>query len=105
MKGLGTISCSNVNHPNSQCITLTYTIKDIGKFSDAKPLAKELNGVASEEGVVEVTVKDLGTKDEQTDMKWKAKDCTDEAGLHTIKKKLDIFLKKEGGQTTLDEHG
>ena len=103
MKAIGTISTSNVNHPTAECKQLTYTIKDIGEFEDAEPLGKELDKVSEQTGIIEVTVSNLGTDEEETNMKYKLKECGSEKMYHDIKKKLDLFLKKKGGQTTLDE--
>lgn len=100
---MGTISCSNVNHPTAECTTLTYSIKDIGKLENAPKYAKKLDEASGEEGSIEIILHDYGTDNEQTDMKWKIKDCAKENQLHSIKKKLDVVVKTLGGQTTLDQ--
>jgi len=98
----GSISVSNVNGEN-QCITLTYSIKNVGNLLQARKLVSELNDLHSEEGVnANVEIIDLDTDEEIIDLKYKVKSCAGEGTAHDLKETLDKFLKKKGGQTTLD---
>lgn len=103
LRAIGTISVSNVESPNKECITLTYTIKNVGSISKAKALRGELDDVTGEESFVGLEVKDAFTSDETWNMSYKIKLCDDETTARNHKVALDKFLKKKGGQTTLDE--
>jgi len=102
IKAMGTISTSNVNNPNSQCITLTYTISNVKNMKAVAVLTGELDEIHSETSQVDIEVKDYGGDGEAYKMKYKVKTCENEATAHIVKHKLDSFLKKKGGQTTLD---
>jgi hypothetical protein len=103
LKAMGTISTSNVNNPNSECITLTYAISGVSSLTGVKKLSEELDELHNEEAKVDLELKNYGDKDLQSiKMKYKVKTCSSEKDAHTIKEKLDKFLKKQGGQTTLD---
>lgn len=98
----GSISVSNVNGSN-QCITLTYSIKNVGNLLQARKLVSELDDLHDEEGVdssIEMT--NFDTDEEIIDLKYKVKSCAGEGTAHDLKETLDKFLKKQGGQTTLD---
>jgi len=103
LRAIGTISVSNVESPNKECITLTYSIKDVGSISKAKALRGELDNVTGDESSIGLEVKDAFTSDETWNMSYKIKLCEDEAVARKHKIALDKFLRKKGGQTTLDE--
>ena len=103
IKAMGTISTSNVNNPNSECITLTYTIQGLKNMKAIGILTGELDGlIGGEESHVDVEIKNLGEEYISYKMKYKVKTCDSEERAHDIKADLDKFLKKKGGQTTLD---
>lgn len=98
----GTISVSNVNGEN-QCITLTYSIKNVGKILDARKLVTELDDLHDEEEISAIVeINEFDTSLEVIDLKYKIKNCAAEPEAHIIKEKFDRFVKKKGGQTTLD---
>lgn len=103
LKGYGHINVANVNSETSECITLTYAIKHVGSVSKANQLKKELDDISGEESIASVEITNLGDKDEDVDMKYKVKTCDSEKRAREIKKDLDLYLKKKGGQTTLTE--
>jgi len=103
MKANGHINTSNLLG-KSECITLTYSIKDVGNPTKAKTLKTELDKISGEESVVNLEMANISTEDEQTDMKYKIKLCDSDKIARDIKLKLDKYLTKKGGQTTLDEH-
>ena len=94
---------SNVNSEKSECITLTYTVSNIGKISDVQKLNEELDALHDEDSVCDYEVRNFGSPDQEIKLKHKIKTCDSEANGHDIKEKLDQFIKKRGGQTTLDE--
>lgn len=102
LKSMGTISTSNVNNPNSECITLTYTITGLEKLAALARLGVELDELHNEQSTIDVEIKDYGGGDFALKMKYKIKTCQDEKLAHNIKANLDKFLKRRGGQTTLD---
>ena len=98
----GSISTSNVNGSN-QCITLTYSIKNVGNLLQARKLVVELDDLHDEAettAIAEIT--NFETDEEIIDIKYKVKSCEGEGTAHALKETLDKFLKKKGGQTTLD---
>jgi len=103
LRGHGHINVSNVNSPNSECITLTYSIKNVGSVTKASQLRKELDDITGEESKTQVEISNLGDQEETVDMKYKVKTCEHEARAREIKQDVDKFLMKKGGQTTLTE--
>jgi hypothetical protein len=104
LRASGSISVSNLNSKKSECITLTYSIKNVGSLANVKHLAKELDNTSGlDDGAVEVLITAFNTKAETIDMKYKVKNCEDTEDLRTVKEDLDKYLKLKGGQTTLDE--
>ena len=99
---MGTISTSNVNNPNSECITLTYAITGVKSQKGVKDLTQELDQLHNDESKVDLEIKDFDGDLQSLKMKYKVKSCDSEENAHIIKAKLDKFLKKQGGQTTLD---
>lgn len=99
----GSINTSNVNGGN-QCITLTYAVKNVGRLLQAKQLIIEMDNLHDvEDATSTIEIHDFDSDKEMIDVKYKLKSCDGEAEAHIIKTKLDTFLKKKGGQTTLDE--
>ncbi len=102
IKAMGTISTSNVNNPNSECITLTYTISGVEDLEGVTKLQKQLDKCHNEDSRVDLEIKAFGEEMQGLKMKYKVKTCDSEETAHNIKADLDAFLKKKGGQTTLD---
>lgn len=98
----GHINQSNVNHPNSECTTLTYSIKNIETLEKATELQEKLDDLHDEDAVVNLEISDYNYEGESISMKYKVKTCDNPADAAKIKLKLDQYLKKIGGQTTLD---
>lgn len=105
----GSINTSNVNGGN-QCITLTYAVKNVGVLLVAKKLITDMEDLVPNEYVEDeggttstIEIHDVDTNKETIDVKIKVQSCLGEGEAHDIKTKLDTFLKKKGGQTTLDE--
>ena len=94
---------SNVESPNKECITLTYSIKDVGSITKARELAYDLDQLHGEPSFCDLDIKNVFGKDASVNLSYKLKACEGEAEARTIKMKLDKFLRKKGGQTTLDE--
>lgn len=103
LRGHGHINVSNVNSKNSECITLTYSIKHVGSLKNANELKDELDDLTGEDSNASVEITNLGDGEEQYDMKYKVKTCDNEARAREIKSDVDKHLKKKGGQTTLTE--
>lgn len=105
IKGHGNLTVSNVNSPNSECRTLTYTIFNIKKLEDVPAILKKCARAHDEEQSVDLQISGFGEKDPKITAKLKIKSCDDEELAHEVKKKLDACIRKIGGQTTLDEEG
>jgi sRNA-binding carbon storage regulator CsrA len=102
LRGRGSMSTSNVNS-QSECITLTYAVKNIKAPKDIAILEKEISDLIEEEIIFDLEIKDHSSDQEEIVLKAKVKTCNDEARGHEIKEIFDKFIKKKGGQTTLDE--
>ena len=102
MKGFGHINTSNVDS-RSECITLTYSLKDVGTIDDAKNTIKKLDKLHHNNATCDISIADFGTKDEMLNIKYKIKACEGEGLARDIKSAIDLYLAKHGGQTTLDE--
>ena len=104
LKGNGRINVSNVNAVNSECILLSYTIWN---FKDQKQMTSIKNGIydlVQEEITFDMEIKDFTGDDEKVKLKVKIKSCKNEKKAHTIKSEIDQYIKKKGGQTTLDQN-
>lgn len=51
-----------------------------------------------------ITIKNVNSDEEQVDLSYKIVDVGTEEEAKALKLELDKFIKKKGGQTTLDEH-
>jgi len=103
LKGNGHINVSNVNSVNSECILLTYTIWN---FKDSKQITSMKNAIYDMiDGDIsfDLQVMDWTGEEERQKLKCKIKSCNKEKEAHKIKTQLDEFIRKKGGQTTLDE--
>lgn len=104
MKGYGHINISNVNSNMSECITLTYSIKDVGNQTKARKLKKELDDLTdADAGSASIAITSIDTEDEKCDMKYQLRTCDSEKKAREYKGVIDKFLSKKGGQTTLDD--
>ncbi|MCK5600902.1 hypothetical protein KAR91_03475 [Candidatus Pacearchaeota archaeon] len=101
MKGFGHINISNPESL-SECITLTYALKDMGSLSNVKKQAEAMDKLHDEDSLVSVEIDNYGDTDQKINAKYKVKSCGDDSIARNIKKKLDKFVKSLGGQTTLD---
>lgn len=103
LKGNGHINVNNVNGINSECITLTYTIWN---FKDIKQVTSIQNGLyelIDQDVVFDLETKNRGGDSESHKLKVKIKSCHKEKQAHNIKTTIDEYVRKKGGQTTLDE--
>ena len=103
VKGNGHINVTNVNSQNSQCIFLTYTLHGIADLEHAKTICNKIMDLVDVEVKFNVEQTDWRGDDEKTVLKVKIKDCRNEKKAHVYKASIDEFIKKIGGQTTLDE--
>ncbi len=101
-KGLGHINISNVDG-RSECITLTYSLRNINNITAAKKIITELDKLHKESATTDVIISDFETDEEKFNLKYKIKACEGESYARDIKSKLDAYVAKKGGQTTLDE--
>ncbi len=102
IKGHGNLTTSNVNS-NSECITLTYTVKNIKNQKDIPTLEAEFRELVEEDVNFDLEIKNHTSSEPEIVLKAKVKTCDNEERGHEVKKVFDKFLKKKGGQTTLDE--
>jgi hypothetical protein len=102
LSGHGSMNTSNVNS-NSECITLTYTVKNIRLQKDILNIEKELEELVDEDIIFDLEIKGHTSPEPEFVLKAKVKTCNNEERGHEIKEIFDKFLKKKGGQTTLDE--
>ncbi len=103
LRGNGHINVSNVNSINSECILLTYTVWNFKTESQIKTIRQKIYDLVEGELSFELQISDWDGEEEKYKLKAKIKSCQKEAKAHKIKKELDEFIKKIGGQTTLDE--
>jgi len=104
VKGNGHINVTNVNSKNSQCIFLTYTLWGIENVEQAKTLTNKITDLVPDvEMKFDLQQSDWRGDNEKTTLKIKIKDCRNEKKAHIYKEKIDEYIKKIGGQTTLDE--
>lgn len=103
LRGHGHINVSNVNSAQSECITFTYSAKNIKTLKEAAEIKKAFDDLSSQDGGYEVLIENYGTKEETISSKYKLKLCDSEQSARDVKKDLDQYIKKKGGQTTLTE--
>ena len=103
IRGHGHMNVSNVNSEKSECITLTYTISNIGNMKDIPVLEREIEDIVDQDIHFDLEVKDHNGGDQEIKLKAKVKACDSEDLGHEVKELLDKHIKKKGGQTTLDE--
>ncbi len=101
LRANGHINIPNVGS-NSECIGLTYTIRGLKSISHLEKLATGLDKKHNGDSSLGVVVNNLNTVDEEIIGKYKIKACDSDSLARTIKDKCDKYLKKQGGQTTLD---
>jgi len=104
LTGHGTLGVSNLNS-ESECITLTYTTFNIKSAKDVAALEEEFTNLVDDEMTFDLLITDHGTTEQAVKLKTKVKTCESEARGREIKETFDTFIKKKGGQTTLDEPG
>lgn len=103
IKGKGHINVSNVNAINNECITLTYTIWNFKSQNQVTEIKNGLYDLVKDEVHFDLEVKNWNDDDEKLKLKVKVKACGSERKAHVIKKEIDQFIQKKGGQTTLDQ--
>jgi len=104
LMGHGHINVSNVNSEKSECITFTYSTKNIPSLEEARKLKKAYDDIAGEEqSGYEILIENAESKEQKISSKYKLKLCESESEARSIKKDLDQYVKKKGGQTTLTE--
>lgn len=104
LMGHGHINVSNVNSAKSECITFTYSTKNIPSLEDAKKLKKAYDDISGEsESGYEILIENAESKEQKISSKYKIKLCESEQDARDIKKELDGYVKRKGGQTTLTE--
>ena len=103
LRGNGHINVSNVNGVNSECITLTYTIWNFKDEKQVTSIKNALFDLIDQDVVFDLETKDLDGESEQYKLKIKIKSCHKEKQAHNLKTLIDEYIKKKGGQTTLDE--
>ena len=90
----------------SECVTLTYSIKDVGNGTKARKLRAELDDLTDGvNGNASVAIVNIDTEEEKTDMKYQLRTCDNEGKAREYKGLIDKYLSKKGGQTTLDDTG
>lgn len=100
----GSIAISNVGSDISECITLTYSMKQhLKSLENINKIISEMDALHDEESKVTVTTTNYGTEDEDYMLKYQVKSCGNEKAARKIKQDLDLYVQKQGGQTTLDE--
>lgn len=104
IKGNGHINVSNVNAVSKECITLTYTIWNFKTQKQVTDIKNGIYDLVQEEVHFDLEVKDWDDDEEKLKLKIKVKACNSERKAHTIKKDIDQFIQKKGGQTTLDQN-
>lgn len=97
----------HINIPNvgasSECITLTYTIRGLKNIEHLEKLAKGLDKKHNGESSLGLIINNYKVLDsEEIIGKYKIRACDSEKEARTIKFDCDKYLKKQGGQTTLD---
>ena len=104
LSGHGNLTTSNVNS-KSECITLTYSVKNIKTQKDISSLEAEFRELVEEDVNFDLEIKNHTSSEPEIVLKAKVKTCDNEERGHEVKEIFDKFLKKKGGQTTLDEEG
>jgi len=103
IKGNGHINTSNVNGVNSECILLTYTVWNFKTRTQVDKIKKGIEKIVDAEITFDLQLQDYNGLEEVPKLKAKIKSCHKEKEAHTIKATIDEYIRKEGGQTTLDE--
>lgn len=103
LKGNGSISVSNVNAENSECITLTYTMRNFKSEKQVQEVKNSIYDFVKDPVTFDLTVKNWNEDEEQLILKAKIRACGNERKAHNIKKQIDEYIHKKGGQTTLDQ--
>lgn len=102
--GHGNLTVSNVNSEVSECITLTYDVYHVPTVDEAKKIKKEFSRLAETDEVdTEAIFHNFDTRDQDIQLKFKVKKCGSEKEARNAKTRLDKFVKRQGGQTTLTE--
>ncbi len=103
LKGNGHINVSNVNAMNSECITLTYTVWNFKNDRQVAEVRQAIYDLVDDQVTFGKETKDWTGDEEKVKLKVKIRSCKNEKKAHTIKSEIDQYIKKKGGQTTLDE--
>ncbi len=105
LKGNGSISVSNVNAANSECITLTYTMRNFKSQKQVQDVRNAIYDLIKDPIIFDLVVQNWNEEEEELILKAKVKACGNERKAHNIKKIIDEYISKKGGQTTLDQVG
>lgn len=103
LKGNGHINVSNVNAVDSECITLTYTMRNFKSQKHVTEVRNAIFDLVKDPIMFDLEVKNWNEDEEQLILKAKVRACGNEKKAHTIKKQIDEYISKKGGQTTLDQ--
>ena len=103
LKGNGHINVSTVNAVNSECITLTYTVWNFKSPTQVQEVRNSIYDLVKDPVSFDMEIKNWNEDEEKLKLKAKVKACHNEKKAHQIKKLIDEYIKKKGGQTTLDE--
>lgn len=103
LKGNGHINVSNVNAVDSECITLTYTMRNFKSQKQVQDVRNSIYDLIKDPIIFDLEVKNWNEENEQLILKAKVKSCGNERKAHNIKKLIDEYISKKGGQTTLDQ--
>lgn len=104
VKGTGRISISKVNSKD-QCILLSYSISGISDTEQAKTICNKITDLIPDDAEIKFILQqnDWRGDSEKIVLSTSIKACSSEKKAHTFKKEIDAYIKKIGGQTTLDE--
>ena len=103
LKGNGHINVSNVNAVDSECITLTYTMRNFKSQRQVEEVKNSIYDLIKDPVTFDMEIKNWNEEEELLILKAKVRACGNERKAHTIKKQIDEYISKKGGQTTLDQ--
>lgn len=103
LRGNGNINVSNVNSKNSECVTLTYTMRNIRSERQLVEIKNTIYNAIDDPITFDRETKNWDEDNEELILKVKIKACDNEKKAHGFKKILDGIVQIKGGQTTLDE--
>ena len=104
IKGKGRINTKNVNSKN-ECIVLSYPLTGIRDNEQAKTLANKIIEILPDDTDVKFSLSysDWRGDSEKIALSVSIKACSSHKKAHVLKKEIDEYISRIGGQTTLDE--